>query len=231
MNNITEADVNVLLRLNSRSMLISYVVAQLNNFFPSDSKIADIQAIDQVLDQAILRLLPILRDVNAFNGRRFDHLNSLQYASFLYLLSNENWTQDGPIELSERLFLLNKALNNIDLFYSVSMPSVFFISHGIGTVLGNVVYGERLVIFQNVTVGRIGTSRPEIGHNVILYPGSTITGSTCIGNHCVIGAGVLLHNQIIPDNSIVKFVGGQYVVAPKSTKFNHIDFYLTPSRG
>lgn len=70
--------------------------------------------------------------------------------------------------------------------------------------------------FQNVTVGRIGGDIPEIGNNVILYPGSIVSGRSKIGNRCVISAGAIVGNMIIPDDSIVFGAGASITVKPRT---------------
>lgn len=204
--------------------LARYVARQLDANFPAGGVDADAAAIALLLPATIERLRPILVAVRCFNAVSFEFYNSLQYTTFLYLLSNEASVQGGCPGLPERLFCLNRAFNAIDLFYSVRMPPLFFISHGIGSVLGNADYGNRLVIFQNVTVGRVGENRPRIGDDVVLYAGAIVTGRTVIGNNCVVGAGTVLHNVAVPDNMVVSTKGGQLVM--NENRGTYIDLYF-----
>lgn len=204
--------------------LASYVARQLDSMFPSQGVEADTENILQVLPLAIDRLKPVLRAVQCFNAASFDFYNSLQYTAFLYILANAQFRAGLDRSLSERLFCLNRALNSIDLFYSVELPEVFFVSHGLGTVLGNARYGNRLVVFQNVTVGRVGASKPVIGDNVVLYPGAVVTGKTVVGNNCVVSAGTILHNVVVPDNSVTKWEGGKVVF--RENKKDYVGLYL-----
>lgn len=157
---------------------------------------------------------PILEEVHNFTPGYFDHLNSLQHATLIYLLANEVFLTAGECELADRLFCVNRALHSIDLFYKVRMPEIFFLSHGLGAVLGNTTYGNHLVVFHNVTVGRVGDARPTIGNRVILYAGATVTGSAIIGNNCVISAGCIVNNLTIPNNTIVRLEDGKLVQSP-----------------
>lgn len=209
---------------DSMDSLSYYVARQLDSMFPLAGMASDAQSISAILPAAINRIKPILRSVRCFSSRSFEYFNSLQYATFLYILANEYSKAGVDKTLSDRLFCLNRVLNSIDLFYAVAMPEVFFISHGLGTVLGNAEYGNRLVVFQNVTVGRVGNSRPVIGNDVILYPGATITGKSIIGNNCVISAGVLLHNVVVPDGVIVKLDKGRLIF--EENQRNYIELYL-----
>jgi serine O-acetyltransferase len=104
------------------------------------------------------------------------------------------------------------------------MPEVFFLSHALGTVLGNVEFATNLVVFQNVTVGRLGTATPKLGSNVILYPGSSVTGNSIIGDNSVIGAGVAINNLTVPDNTVATLVDGR--IKFKERVRSYIDLYI-----
>jgi len=206
--------------------LTSYVASQLHSMFPDGDIAQDVEVIMEIMPQALERMRPILGAVHAFEPNRFNHFNSLQYASLLYLLGNEHWKADLSTSISDRLFCLNRSLNAMDLFYTVEMPEIFFISHGLGSVLGNVTYGNRLVFFHNVTVGRVGDSRPTIGKNVILYPGATITGCSEIGDNSVVSAGVVLHDTSVPENMLVTQKAADLVFQP--LKRDYLSLYLRP---
>ncbi|HSV84361.1 MAG TPA: hypothetical protein VLK85_34610 [Ramlibacter sp.] len=205
--------------------LALYVARQLESFFPRGGIDADAQRIAAALPRVLQRLEPILRAVKGFRTGTFQLFHSLQYATFLYLLANEQWNTGGDRGLPERLFLLNRALNAIDLYPAVELPEVFFISHGLGTVLGNVPYGNRLVFFQNVTVGRVGDARPVIGNNVVLYPGAVVSGRTVIGDHCVVAAGTVLHDVSVPDHSMARMEDGKLAIRPIAR--DYIGLYLS----
>lgn len=212
------------LRTGNMVDLTRYVAAQLHNMFPDGSLEQDVEMIIDAIPQALERMRPILGAVRTFDPDTFNHLNSLQYATFLYLLGNENWRIKSSGIIADRLFCLNRALNAMDLFYTVEMPEVFLVAHGLGSVLGNVTYGNRLVFFHNVTVGRVGDHRPTIGENVILYPGATITGSSKIGNNCVVSAGAVVHNICVPDNVVVIPQASKLVFQP--LKRDYLSLYL-----
>lgn len=213
----------------SVSDLARYVATQLHNMFPVDSAARDMEVIIDSVPRALERMRPILGAVRAFEPHIFNHFNSLQYATFLYLLGNEHWKAAASDFMADRLFFLNRALNAMDLFYSVEMPEIFFVSHGIGAVLGNATYGNRLVIFQNVTVGRVGDQRPSIGENVILYPGAIVTGRSEIGNNSIVTAGTVVHGISVPDNVVVKLHGSQLVFHP--LKRDYLGLYFRPPAG
>jgi serine O-acetyltransferase len=208
--------------------LARYISAQVINFFPEGSEDENFELILAALPSASERIRPILASVTLFQPNVFNKFHSLQYATYLYLLANEIWNSNGDIELASKLFFLNKALNSIDLFYKIKMPEVFFLSHTAGTVLGDASYQSNLIVFHNVTVGRVGDSIPKISENVILFPGSIITGNTVIGRNSIVAAGVVLSNATIPEDTIV-FGGGEKLIF-KPRRKNYIELYLRVKR-
>ncbi len=208
------------LRAGTPAALARYVATQLNNLFPDVGLDADIERLHSLVPCALERMRPILAAVRNFERDRFDHFHSLQYATFLYLLGNQDWHAHGSNAMADRLYGLNRTLSSLDLFYSVRMPEVFFLSHALCAVLGNATYGTNLVVFQGVTVGRVGDARPEIGANVVLYPGAQITGSARVGDACVVGAGVSLHGVTVPRDSVVLLdAEGRQVIRPRTKAY------------
>ena len=63
------------------------------------------------------------------NGTLFDHMNADHMAAFLYFFGNSVWKNSCDTELPVKLSYLNKIMHGLDLFYSVSMPSVFMLVH------------------------------------------------------------------------------------------------------
>ncbi len=69
--------------------------------------------------------------------------------------------------------------------------------------------GKNCLIYQNVTIGgrdypgHTGnlTNYPQIGDNVVIYPGAFIVGPVKIGNNCIIGANTVIVSNV-PDNSM-----------------------------
>jgi serine O-acetyltransferase len=212
------------LRAGSNLNLARFVGTQLNNLFPADGLQTDIDKLMVIMPSALERLHPIILAVRNFDSSEFNHLHTLQYATFLYLLGREQWAVDSGDSLADRIFCLNRALNSLDLYVAVKMPEVFFISHGLGSVLGAAQYGTRFVAFQNVTVGRIGDDKPVIGENVVLYPGSAVTGNAVIGDSCVLSAGAHVHNLVVPANTLVIGRGRDLVFEPRKRDYAALYF-------
>lgn len=137
----------------------------------------------------------------------FDHLNGDHMATLLYYFGNTVWRESGDEGLPTRLFYVNKIMHGLDLFYSVSMPSVFLLVHPIGTVLGNAQYGDYLVVYQNCTVGAVTTIYPKFGDGTILYSRSSVLGDCRIGDNVVFAANSMIVDTSVPSNTMVT---GQY---------------------
>ena len=215
------------LRAGSPSSLGRYVATQLNNMFPASGIDADLGHVLPAGPAALDRMRPILLAARPFEPDSFDHFHSLQYSTWLYLLGNELWRQNGDEAVTARVFCLNRALNAVDLFHAVSMPEIFLLNHALGTVLGNSTYGNRLVVSQNVTVGRVGIDRPTIGDNVVLYPGAKVTGRATIGDNAVLSAMTIVHNAEVPKDTVAFMNGGELAFKPR--RRDYISLYFRNS--
>lgn len=211
------------LRIGSEAALVSYLARQLDFFGGVE---ADGALLEASVAKALTRFAAMAPRVRAFRAGWFDHLHSLQYASFLYLAGHAAWTIEPRSALVDRLFGLNKMLSALELHPAVELPGAFLLSHAIGAVLGAATYGEGLVVFQNVTVGRIGENRPHIGRDVVLFAGAAVTGRSVIGDGSVVAAGAQVHNLDVPPASLVRWTGEGAVVEPLKRAYHAL--YLVP---
>ncbi len=187
---------------SSRADLLRYLVRQLDNFFPDDA--AGLQAtLDAHLDTALRRLERCINQVRLWKPGQFDALHSSQYSIFLYYLANTLWRSGADPRVCTKLFLLNKALNGIDCFYEIELPEVFFIGHSVGIVLAKATYGERLVIYQNSTVGKNHGTAPVLEAGVVMYPNTAVIGRCVVREGSVIAQGVSVVNQDTQAHSLV----------------------------
>lgn len=188
-----------------RQGLLDYVAAQLTTFFPDarpDSQPVS-RPIDTHLDCALARTRICINAVRAWQPDCFDYLHSTQYCTFLYFLANTMRRGGGDSNICTKLFLLNKALNGIDLFYDVEMPEVFFIGHSVGIVLAKATYGNYLVLYQNSTVGKNHGVAPVIGEGVVMYPNTAIIGRCHVGGGSVLSQGTSVINRDVPGHCVV----------------------------
>jgi len=210
----TDSDAHILLR---------YVSHQLESLFPTFGVkfLIDIQTITAALRRTNVCITKIKA---AKNG--FEYLNSGHYATFLYFLSHECARQNDGLNDAKRVFLLNKALNGIDLFYEIQMPDVFVVGHTVGIVFAKATYGSHCVFHQGCTIGRNREDRPILERGVVLYPHSSVIGSCRVRENTVLAPGVHLVNRDTPGNCIV-FLGEKGQPLFKPIKEYYADRYLS----
>ncbi len=117
----------------------------------------------------------------------------------------------------------------IDIHPGATIGRGFFIDHGTGVVIGETcVIGERVKLYQGVTLGALSFARdedgnlvkgvkrhPDVGDRVVIYAGATILGgTTTIGHDSVIGANVWLIHSVPPLSKVYNqepkpFIKGQ----------------------
>lgn len=178
------------------------------------------QHISRNMDHALNRLEHCINGVRMWASEQFNYLNSSQYCHYLYFLSNSIWhNEQGPdaAGVATRLFLLNKALNGIDLFYEIELPPVFFIGHSVGIVLAKATYGNYFVLYQNSTVGKNHGIAPVLEEGVIMYPHTAIIGRCHIGKGTIVSQGVSVINQDTPGGCIA-FAGSDGRLEFKTAK-------------
>ena len=74
--------------------------------------------------------------------------------------------------------------------------------NALGIVISSeVILGDNVSIYQNVTIGCGKYGYPIIGNNVKIYPNSTIVGGIHIGDNVVIGANSFV-NRDLPSNTV-----------------------------
>ncbi|MDQ1924177.1 hypothetical protein [Massilia pseudoviolaceinigra] len=208
--------------------LVAYTCQQVTTFFPGMEAAVLQRVIATHWDTTMARLQACIDKVTMWPLGQFNYLNSSQYCQYLYFLSNTIWREDRSEEalgVATRLFLLNKALNGIDLFYEIELPEVFFIGHSVGIVLAKATYGNYLVLYQNATVGKNHGVAPVLGEGVILYPNSAIVGRCRIGDNTTVAQGTGVINRDTPGDCMV-FAGTAGELTVKPSKRRLIDDFF-----
>lgn len=210
----------------ARESIGLYVAKQIDNLLPLGESNEGIQPLLELhLDEALTRVQRCIDEVSMWRVGRFDVLHSTQYCIFLYYLANTIWKREGDRTICTKLFLLNKALNAIDLFYEIEMPEVFFIGHSAGIVLAKASYGNYLVLYQNSTVGKNHGEAPSISDGVIMYPNSAIIGRSNVAKNSVISQGAsVINNDTSPDCIVFSGAGGK-LVCKRSHRRIQTDFF------
>ncbi len=188
---------------HTQESLIAYVVAQIDHIIPDGKADACRAPITRHIEEALARLSFCINAVKSWRLNEFNPLHSSQYCTFLYYLANTIWRSTGDPSTPTRLFLINKALNGIDLFYEIALPRVFFIGHSVGIVLAKASYGEHLVLYQNATVGKSDGIAPVIGERVIIHPNCAVIGRSHVANGSVLSQGVSVINRDTQPGQIV----------------------------
>ncbi len=147
-----------------------------------------------------------------FGNTLFSYLHADHYVTYLYFLSNTIWKEYQEKIISDKIMYLNRSLHGIYISYKCQLPDHFYLSHPVGTVLGNADYGDFLVVLQNVTVNTSlnGGKVPKIGKGCFLSAGCGIIGNEDIGDRVSLGVGTVVFQTYIPDDSVVKVKEGSF---------------------
>lgn len=202
--------------------LKTYIGMQLTNFFP-DKYIMRGTDVDKAFELGLERLencykyLTFPAYCNDEGQTFFSHLHADQYAQFLYYFSNSLWNISANKPICDKLMYLNRTLNNFFFSYKGKLPNIFFLGHPVGTILGNAVYNDFLVVFQNVTVNTSadeeGNPAPVLGKGLFLGAGAKIIGNQPVGDRVSISVDTVVYDQAIPDDKVViKDAEGRTVV-------------------
>ena len=218
-------DQNLTMELSlKKEDLVNYVTDQLNLFFPDNNRIQP-EVIEAFTKNTLENLDYCFSHVNDKYFREgdktiFNHLNSDQYAMFLYRLSNIIYKETGDCNVSTKLFLLNKCLHGIDLFYEVDLPQIFLINHPLGTVLGRGNYSDFFIAHQKCNIGSNKDKFPKLGKYVSLHPGAAILGDCRVGENCKISAGSLLIDRDLDDNSVYIGMPRDHIIRKSDNKLS-----------
>lgn len=188
--------------------ILKQLTIQLQSFFLISDEEMDM--LTDVFDNVLLRCEPNFTGTGKYFGQVpiFNPYHSVKYMIFLYTISNELFLKHGRNSLSDKVYYLNKIMNGVDLYYEIELPERWCAEHPVGSVMGRAIYGENFFFYQCCTVG--GTTDkegnihyPVLKENVRMYSNSSILGKCHIGRNVNIGAGCIVKNQNIPDNSTV----------------------------
>lgn len=113
---------------------------------------------------------------------------------------------------------LAHSATGIDIHPGAHIGPSFFIDHGTGVVIGETAaIGQRVRIYQGVTLGARGFPSDEGGHlvkglprhpivedDVVIYAGATILGRITIGKGATIGGNVWLTRSVPPGGVVTQ---------------------------
>lgn len=192
--------------------LQKYTLKQLETYFPDGHNLNG-HDIDVSFEQALERTENCFRYIknaaysDGHGTTYFSHLHSDQYAQFLYYWANSLWELSENKAVCDKLIYLNKTLHSFFVSYKGKLPNIFFLTHPVGSVIGNASYSDFLVIGQNVTINTGESPNneiiPKLGKGLYLAAGAKIIGNEPIGNRVSIGVDAFVYGQSIPDDSVV----------------------------
>jgi serine O-acetyltransferase len=200
---------NITLKLMQTTLkpeaISSYVINQISTFFP-DGSLIDKNVTRLAVEIALERVKHCFSHIkhHAYSDKGqtyFSHLHSDQYLTFLWFLANTVWVTWEDKELATKIYYLNKSLHAFDCMYNTTLPDIFFIAHGVGTVLGQATYGNYFYASTGCVVGANNGKYPVLGTGVGLGAHASVIGECIVGDFSSIGSGTQIFQQDIPSGS------------------------------
>lgn len=191
----------------SSSELLALVERQLNSFWGVSRRELDV--LSHVLPGALAKIEICFSTLsnkycNRNGGGYFSPYHADSYCVYLYHLAKELYEKERDwIDLADRIYYLNRVMHGVDLFYGVDLPTIFWVGHPLGAVIGRGSFGDYFSFSQGCNVGNSKGNYPVLGHHVHMYPRSAVLGSCKVGNFCVLASGTIVKNQDVPSNSLV----------------------------
>lgn len=189
-----------------KGALFDLTKRQLVSFFPLLGKDLDVleSRFDKVLED-VSYCFSLINNKYYKRGEEvyFDPMHTSQYGIYLYFYSKAVFEDEDVSRVSSALYILNKIINSVDLYYEINLPRHFFMDHPVGSVMGRAIYGEGFSFSQCCTVGNNKGSYPVIGENVRMMSGSSIIGRCNIGNNVIVSKGVTIKDVDVPNSVIV----------------------------
>jgi serine O-acetyltransferase len=188
-----------------RTDLVQYVRRQFENLFPDGADLGDlVRFVDLALERVEYGFSRMrLKGYSDANGAQFSHLNTDQYAVFLYYLANSVFTEKPGHPIADKAYALNKAMHALDAYYEIGLPKIFAVQHPVGTVLGRANYSDYFLCYHNCTVGaNPANDYPSLGRGTVMYGGSRVIGRTSVGDNTFVSTGAIIIDggKLAPDS-------------------------------
>lgn len=127
-----------------------------------------------------------------------------QWCISLYILSRTIYEGSKTSSLlCDKIYYLNRMMNGCDLFYEVELPSIFYLDHPLGAIIGRASIKNGFSFRQGCIVGHNKGIYPVIGENVKMLSNSRIIGDCNIGDNVILASGTVVMDQHIPSDTIV----------------------------
>jgi serine O-acetyltransferase len=184
-----------------------YTLKQVNNLFP-DRNLIRLNDIRSQFEKALERVDFCFQRVaheryNKDNQTFLNHLYSDHYLIFIWFLANTIWKDKGNNSFASKFYYLNKSLHGFDCMYDTSLPDIFLIFHGVGTMLGKAKYEDFFVALHGCTIGSHKGKYPLLGKGVFLGANSSIIGDCKIGDRVSVSANSTIFQMDVMKDSKV----------------------------
>lgn len=199
-------DRDQLIRLSDKLAALSEFVSVLEKGMDSADLLPFVSIAMDDLESSSSRIRDPYYSANALKtGSGLSHSDIL---ANLILRTASHLYQSGHVAESDSLAKANKLLHGIDFFPRNPIPEVFMLVHPVGTVIGRIALPSFSVIYQGVSVGaRLPDEEnydyPIFNGPVVLFSHSSIYGNCIVGQNVVFGAGSMVLECDIPDDSVV----------------------------
>lgn len=126
------------------------------------------------------------------------------HAMIMYRISNLLYKKNCFF-ISRLISQISRHITGIEIHPGATIGNSILIDHGMGVVIGETtVIGDRVTIYQGVTLGATGNEKewkrhPNIANDVIIGSGAKILGPINIGNNVKVGANSVVLKDV-PDN-------------------------------
>ncbi len=136
------------------------------------------------------------------------------FAIFVYRLAHILYIEKVPM-IPRIMTEYAHSRTGIDINAGATIGEYFFIDHGTGVVIGETtVIGDRVKIYQGVTIGALSTRKgqglsgvkrhPTIGNDVTVYSGASILGGeTVVGDGAIIGGNAFITSSVPPRTKVI----------------------------
>ncbi|MBF0158535.1 MAG: serine O-acetyltransferase [Magnetococcales bacterium] len=142
------------------------------------------------------------------------------HALLLYRVAHRLWR--GRLKLLARLIShLARLLTGIEIHPGAAIGRGFFIDHGMGVVIGETTeIGHDVTLYHGVTLGGTswnkGKRHPTLEEGVIVGAGAKILGPVTIGHHARVGSNAVVVRDV-PANTTVVGIPGRVLMGRPAT--------------
>jgi len=149
----------------------------------------------------------ILRNDPAARNRLEVILYPGLHAIIFHRISHRLWNAGIPF-VPRLLSQLARFLTGIEIHPGAQIGRALFIDHGMGVVIGETaVVGDRVVLYQDVTLGgtgkQAGKRHPTVGDDVVVGVGAKVLGAITIGDGARIGGGAVVVKDVPPHSTAI----------------------------